>query len=127
MKFLYFSIKCRYGDIFLKKKTKHINFIYNRLFCCNHTCFCVCMVSVTSASRYVTSASRYQSRSSMYTRGLIPLNWPMQFQLESLVFEIHRCHCVMSFNKTRYSLLSTGSTQKDRKSSNHDRKNVDWN
>ena len=51
----------------------------SRLFCCNHTCYCVNMVSVTSASRYITSASRYhprsQSRSSMYIRGLIPRNF----------------------------------------------------
>ena len=50
-----------------------------RLFCCNHTCYCVSMVSVTSAFRYVTSASHYhprcQSRSSMYIRGLIPRNF----------------------------------------------------
>ena len=46
--------------------------IYIRLFCCNHMCYCVSMVSVTSASRYVTSASRYQSRSSMNIQGLIP-------------------------------------------------------
>ena len=31
----------------------NINFIYNSLFCCNHACYCVCMVFVTSASRYV--------------------------------------------------------------------------
>ena len=56
-----FSIKYRYSDILLKKKNlKHLNFIYNRLFCCNHTCYCVGMISVTSASRYVTQASRYQ-------------------------------------------------------------------
>ena len=71
-----FSIKYRYSDILLK----NINFIYNRLFC-NHTYYCVGMVSVTSASRYVTSASRYQSRSSMYMRGLILRNWPRQFRL----------------------------------------------
>ena len=53
---------------------KTINFIYNRLFCCNHTCYCVSMVSVTPALRYVMSVSRYQSRSSMYIRGLIPWN-----------------------------------------------------
>ena len=53
---------------------ENINFIYNRLFCCNHTCYCVSMVVVKSVSRYVTSASRYQSRSSMYVRGLIPRN-----------------------------------------------------
>ena len=37
-------------------------------------CYCVGMVSVTSASRYVTSASRNQRSSSMYIRGLIPRN-----------------------------------------------------
>ena len=75
MKFMYFSIKYRYSDILLK----NINFIYNRLFCCDHTCYCVNMVSVTSASRYITSTSRYhtryQSRSSMYICGLIPRNF----------------------------------------------------
>ena len=49
------------------------------MFRCNHTCYCVNMVSVTSASRYITSASRYnpryQSRSSMYIRSLIPRNF----------------------------------------------------
>ena len=43
-----------------------------RLFCCNHTRYCVGMVSVTSALHYVTSASRYQSSFSMYIRGMIP-------------------------------------------------------
>ena len=73
-----FSIKYRYSDILLKKTTT-INFIYNCLFYCNHTCYCVNMVSVTSASRYITSVSgyhpRYQRRSSMYIRGLIPRNF----------------------------------------------------
>ena len=41
------------------------NFIYNRLFGCNQTCYRVRMVSVMSASRY-------ERRSSMYIRGLIP-------------------------------------------------------
>ena len=35
-----------------------INFICNRLICCKHTCYCVGMVSVTSASRY---QSKYSS------------------------------------------------------------------
>ena len=70
MKFMYFSMQYRYSDILLKKN--NINFIYNRLICCNHTC--VCMVSVSSASRYVTSASHYQSRSSMNIGGLILRN-----------------------------------------------------
>ena len=57
---------------------KNMNFIYICLFCCNDTCYCVNMVSVTSASSYIRSASHYhphyQSRSSMYIRGLIPQN-----------------------------------------------------
>ena len=57
-----------YSHILLKK---NINFIYNHLFCCNYTCYCVSKVSVTSAPPYVTSVS-HQSRSSMYIRGLIP-------------------------------------------------------
>ena len=42
-------------------------------------CYCINMVSVTSASHYITPAShyhpRYQSRSSIYIRGLIPRNF----------------------------------------------------
>ena len=71
---VFFSIKYRYSDILLKKQKLHLG----RLFCCNHTCYCVNMVSVTSASRYITSASRYhprfQRRFSMFIRGLIPQN-----------------------------------------------------
>ena len=75
MKFMYLSIKYRYSDILLKKN-KHLN----RLFCCNHTCYCVNMVFVTSASRYITPASyyhpRYQSRSSIYiVDWFSPLHW----------------------------------------------------
>ena len=55
------------------KLLKNINFIYN-LFCCNYACYCVCMISLTSVSRYVTSASRYQRRSLMYIWGLISRN-----------------------------------------------------
>ena len=77
MKFMYFPMKYCYSDILLKKK--HINFIYNHLFCCIHTCYSVNMVSVTSALRYITTASRYhpcyQSISSMYIRGLILRNF----------------------------------------------------
>ena len=68
---MYFSIKYRYSDILLKKKHNNIDFIYYHSFWCNHTCYCVCMAFVTSASRYVTSASHYQSRTTMYIRGLI--------------------------------------------------------
>ena len=76
MNFMYFSIKYRYSI-----EKININFIYNRLFCCNHTCYSVCMFSVTSVSRYVTQASRYESRPSMFIRGLIPRNYPMPFRL----------------------------------------------
>ena len=60
MKFKCFSKTYRYSDIVLKRQA---------LFIFNHTSYCVNMVSVTSASRYITSASCYhpghQSRSSM--------------------------------------------------------------
>ena len=46
----------------------------NHLFSCNHTCHCVGMVSVTSASHY-------QSRPSMYILDPIPRNGPSQFRL----------------------------------------------
>ena len=53
--------------------------MYDCLLCCDYTCYCVYMVSVMSASRYITSAScyhpHYQSRSSMYIPGLIPRNF----------------------------------------------------
>ena len=62
------SIKYRYRDILLK----NVNFIYNHLFCCNHTCNCVNMVSLASPSRY---HPRHQSRSSMYIRGQFPRNF----------------------------------------------------
>ena len=72
MKFMFFSIKYRYSN-------NNIIFFYNRLFFCSHTCYCVKVVSVTSASRNITSASlyhpHYPSRSSMYIRGLIPRNY----------------------------------------------------
>ena len=62
----------RYSDILLKKHKLHLS----HLFCCNHTCCCINMVSVTSASRYIMSVSRYhpryQIRSSMYISGPIP-------------------------------------------------------
>ena len=65
--YLYFN-KISLRQYFIEN---NINFIYNCLCCCNQTCYCVGMVSVTSASRNVTSASRYQSRSTIYIRGLI--------------------------------------------------------
>ena len=72
---MFFSIKYRYSDILLKKHKLHLS----RLFCCNHTCYCVNTISVTPASRYIPSASRYhpryQRRSSMYIRGLMPRNF----------------------------------------------------
>ena len=53
---------------------ENMNFTYKHLFCCNHTCYCVGMVSVMSASCYVMSVSCCQSISSMYIRDLIPQN-----------------------------------------------------
>ena len=49
---------------------ENVNFIYNQLFCFNHTCYYVGKVSVTSTSRY-------QCRSSMYIRRFIQRNWPV--------------------------------------------------
>ena len=57
-----------YSNILLIKT----NFMNNRLICCNHTFYCVCMVPMMSASHNVTSAPRYQSRSSVNIRDLIP-------------------------------------------------------
>ena len=79
---LFFSKKNCNSDILLKKHQLYLS----RLFCCNHTRYCVNMVSVKSASRFITSASRYiksasryhplyQSRSSMNFRGLLPRNF----------------------------------------------------
>ena len=78
MKFMcFFSIKYRYSDILLTPPPPKLHL--SRLFCCNHTCYCVKLVSVTSASRYITPEARYhpryQSGSSMYIRGLIPRNF----------------------------------------------------
>ena len=52
---VYVFIKYGYSDILLKNHKLHLSC----LFCCNHTCYCVNMVSVTSVSRYITSASWY--------------------------------------------------------------------
>ena len=94
MKFMHFSIKYRFSDILLKKHKLHLN----RLFCCNHTCYGINMVPVTSASRYITSAPyyhlRYPSRSSMYIRGLISRNWPRQF---GLLLQLHILFIVSFF------------------------------
>ena len=48
-----FSTKYHYYNILLKKHKLHLSC----LFCCNLTCYCVNMVSVMSASRYIMSAS----------------------------------------------------------------------
>ena len=92
---MYFSIKYRNSDILLKKQN-FIIAVFFVFFCFNRTCYCVDMVSVTSAShtitsvsRYITPASsyhpRYQSRSSMYIRGLIP--WNFQELAEAVLIE----------------------------------------
>ena len=53
---------CSFNKIFywiksLKFYLNHLVECCNRLFRCNRTCYCIVMVSVTSASRYVTLAS----------------------------------------------------------------------
>ena len=68
---LFFTIKYRYS---IFRFTTFFVECCNCLFCCNQTCYCVDMVSVTSASRY-------QSRPWIYVRGLIPRNWSMHFRL----------------------------------------------
>ena len=73
------EIKYRNSDILLKKKQQ---LHFSRLFCCKHTCYCVNMVYVTSASRY---HPRYQSRSSMYIRSLIPRNFVELAEAEPLL------------------------------------------
>ena len=64
--------------VFFNQISKKHKLHLSHLFCCNHTCYCVNMVSVTSALRYITLAShyhqRYQSGALMYTRGLILRN-----------------------------------------------------
>ena len=61
------SIKYWNSDTLLNKHKLHLS----HLFCCDHTCYCVNMVSVTSASHY---HPHYQIRSSMYICGLMPRN-----------------------------------------------------
>ena len=81
MQFMFVSIKYRYSKILLKKtKQQQQHKLHSsRLFGCNHTFYCLDMVSVTSTSRYITSTSRYhpryQRRSSLYIRGRIPRNF----------------------------------------------------
>ena len=72
--FHYFAYPRRFINIKKFMLKIHINFIYNRLFFCKHTCYCVSMDSVTSVSRYVTLASRYPRRSSIYIQDLIQQN-----------------------------------------------------
>ena len=85
--FFVFSIKYRCSHILLIKHKLHLS----RLFCCNRTCYCVNMVSVTSAARYITSASRYhqryQSRSSMYIHGLISRNFAELAEAVPIVYK----------------------------------------
>ena len=73
------SVVCGFSSIKIHYSLNSINDVYvcEMLYClfrCNRTCYCIGMVSVTSASRYVTSALRYQIRPSNYIRGLIPRN-----------------------------------------------------
>ena len=65
IKINYFDYPKRFINKIIEVYDFLINYRYSRLFCSNHTYYCVGMVSVMSATRYVTSTSRYQSRSSM--------------------------------------------------------------
>ena len=47
-------------------------------------------------------------------------------QSKSCLFKTNQRHCIVSFSKTLYPLLRTGSTQEDRKLSPHDCKIVNW-
>ena len=92
---------------FIEKKHKlHLS----RLFCCNYTFYCVNMVSVMSASRYITSASRYhlryQGRSSMYIRGLIP----RIFEELAEAFQIEVC---LNFSDTGLSVVLSRNSQRE--------------
>ena len=93
--------------------------IYIRLFRCNCTCYCVNMVSVMSASRYIMSASGchlpYQSRSSMYIHDLFPRNFVELAEVErsgrvldsrprGRGFEPHRSHCVVVLEQDTFIL-----------------------
>ena len=102
MKFMLFSIKFGYSDILLTKHKLHLS----RFSCCYHTCYCVNILSVTSASRNVTSAScyhpRYQSRSSMYICGLIPRNFA---ELAEVVPNDHRCEGRIEKSVPRIAVL----------------------
>ena len=92
----FFFNKYRYSDILLKKHKFHLS----RLFCCNYTCYCVNMVSVSSPSRY---QPRYQSRSSMYICGLYSRNlrnWPRLFgMLGNLSSVAKEKRQIMHFNR----------------------------
>ena len=109
MKFMFFSIKYRYSDILLKRHKLHLSC----LFYCNNTCYCVIMVSVTSASLYKTSASRYhpryQSRSSMYIRGLIPRNFAELAEAVPI-----GCHRLKYTRLTRNTFVPRASSYHDR-------------
>ena len=75
MKFMFVSIKYRYSKILLKKKQQQQHKLHlSRLFGCNHTFYCLDMVSVTPTSHNITSTSRYHPRYQR-TRGLIPRNF----------------------------------------------------
>ena len=108
-----FSMKYHYSDTLLKKHKLHLS----RLFCCNHTCYCVNMVSVKSASHCITSASyyylRYQSRSSMYIRGLIPQNFPelakaVPIAVRSVIYMADLPHCISNLSLVQFNTRCFG-------------------
>ena len=76
---------------------KNISFIYSHLFCCNHMCYCICMVSVTSAPHNVTSVSDSQVitcvfkavprciRNFMELAESVPIGLPMECPSKTLI------------------------------------------
>ena len=113
-----FSIKYSYSNILLGKK--HLDFTYGILWivvtfyfaAIELTIYCIGMVSVTSASRYLTSTSRYQSRPSMYIRGLIPRNSmelaeAVPIEILSSGYQVYNCNKQLnSFILKTYAAIS---------------------
>ena len=100
-----FSIEYRYSsDILLKIHKLQLLRVAVCQVCCNHSCYYVDMVSVTSVSRYVTSASRYHSRFSVYIRGLIPRNSPSQLRLGFLFVCFFVCFLALRTKSTAMAM-----------------------
>ena len=80
----FFSIKYRYSDILFEKHKLHLS----RLFCCNHTCYCVNMISVTSSIKYRYSDILFEKH---------------KLHLSRLFCCNHTCYCVNMISVTSSS------------------------